>query len=291
MVDIRRGRATLAEEVALVKLWSVALRALGALGMTALVGIAMTSPAAGGPNDPARIDRAKIVDLTYTFDAQTIYWPTEPPLTHQFEHYGMTPGGYFYSSAKFAAPEHGGTHMDAPIHFNQSGLTVDQVPLTAMIGPAAVIDFSARAAQDADATLSLDDVTKWETAHGRIPAGAIVVARSGWGRWWLDKKRYLGTDQPGDVSHLRFPGFSAEAVKFLLDHRDVAAIAVDTPSMDPGVSQDFPVHRLWLGANKPGFENVANAGKLPEAGATLFCIPMKMGRGTGAPTRIFALLP
>ena len=238
-----------------------------------------------------RIDTSKIVDLTYTFDATTIYWPTEPPLVHQFEHFGMTSEGYFYSSAKFAAPEHGGTHMDAPIHFNRSGMTVDQVPLTDMVGPAAVIDFSARAAHDPNAMLNVDDIQKWEAAHGQIPNGAIVVARSGWGRFWPDKKRYLGTDKPGDVAHLQFPGFSAEAVDFLLKERKVAAIAIDTASMDPGNSKDFPVHRLWLGANKPGFENIANADKLPEAGATIFCIPMKMGKGTGAPTRVFALLP
>jgi kynurenine formamidase len=239
----------------------------------------------------AVLDTSKIVDLTYTFDAKTIYWPTEHPFVHQFEHFAMTPEGYFYSSAKFAAPEHGGTHMDAPIHFSKGGATVDQVGLASMIGPAAVIDFSARAAADPDAMLNVEDIKKWESAHGAVPDGVIVVARSGWGRYWPDKRRYLGTEKPGDVTHLRFPGFSPEAVKFLLDNRKVAAIAIDTPSMDPGISRDFPVHRLWLGANHPGFENVANADKLPEAGATIFCIPMKIGRGTGAPTRIFAMLP
>ena len=181
--------------------------------------------------------------------------------------------------------------MDAPVHFNRDGLTVDQVPLAAMIGPAAVVDFSARAAGDPDAMLTVDDLNRWETAHGRIPDGAIVVARSGWSRFWPDKKRYLGTDRPGDVAHLRFPGFSAEAVDFLLGHRKVIAIAIDTASIDPGNSKEFPVHRHWLGANKPAFENLAHADRLPPTGATLFCIPMKIGKGTGAPTRIFALLP
>jgi kynurenine formamidase len=237
------------------------------------------------------IDPAKIIDLTYTFDAKTIYWPTEHPFVHQFEHFGMTPEGYFYSSAKFAAPEHGGTHMDAPIHFNKDGATVDQVPIASMVGPAAVIDFSARAANNPDTMLSVDDLKKWEATHGNIPDGAIVIARSGWGRYWTNKKQYLGTAKAGDVAHLHFPGFSPEAIKFLLNQRKVAAIAIDTASMDSGISKEFLVHRLWLGANKPGFENVANADKLPEAGATVFCIPMKIGKGTGAPTRIFALLP
>jgi kynurenine formamidase len=237
------------------------------------------------------IDPAKIIDLTYTFDTATICWPTEHPFVHQFEYYGITPGGYFYSSAKFAAPEHSGTHMDAPIHFSKGAITADQVPLSSMVGLAAVIDFSERAGHDPDAILRIDDIKKWESSHGNLPDGAIVVARSGWGRYWPDKKRYLGTDKSGDVSHLRFPGFSIDAVRYLLDSHKVAAIAIDTPSMDPGNSKDFPVHRLWLGANKAGFENVANADELPEAGATLFCIPMKIGQGTGAPARIFALLP
>jgi kynurenine formamidase len=181
--------------------------------------------------------------------------------------------------------------MDAPLHFNKDGITADQVPLSAMVGPAAVIDFSARAANDPDATLSAGDIRKWESAHGNIPDHAIVVARSGWGRYWPDKQRYLGTSKFGDVAHLRFPGFSADAVKYLLDRRNAAAIAIDTASMDPGNSKEFPVHRLWLGANKPGFENLANADRLPPSGAMIFCIPMKIGKGTGAPTRIFALLP
>jgi kynurenine formamidase len=237
------------------------------------------------------VDSSKLVDLTYTFDANTIYWPTEGGFVHEFERYGMTPLHYFYSSAKYAAAEHGGTHMDAPIHFNEHGMTADQVPLADCIGPAAVIDFSARAENNPDATLSVDDIAAYEKEYGEIPHGAIVVARSGWGRYWPDKKRYLGTDKPGDVAGLRFPGYSPEAVAFLLKHRDVAAIAIDTASMDPGVSKDFPVHRMWLGADKPGFENVANADKLPPKGATIYCLPMKIGKGTGGPTRIFAVLP
>ncbi len=266
-----------------------------AIGILAIVGVVKSAFAADSSStSPASIsiDPAKIVDLTYPFDATTIYWPTEHPFTHEFEHAGIEePGGYFYSAAKYAAPEHGGTHMDAPVHFNRAGMTVDQVPLTAMIGPAVVIDYSARAANDRDTMLTVDDINRWEAAHGQIPDGAIVVARSGWGRFWPDKKRYLGTDLPGDVPHLRFPGYSAAAVDFLLQHRNVIAIVTDTASIDPGNSKDFPVHRHWLGANKPAFENLAHADKLPPTGAMLFCIPMKIGKGTGAPTRIFAVVP
>lgn len=237
------------------------------------------------------IDTAKIIDLTYTFDSTTICWPGEGHFEHTFEAHGATPQNHFYSAASYAAPEHLGTHADAPIHYSRDGLALDQVPLASCVGPAAVVDFSDRAAKDRNATLSVEDLERYETAYGRIPDGAIVVARSGWGRYWPDAKTYMGTDKPGDVAGLRFPGFSAEAVNWMLQNRNVAAIAIDTASMDPGISTDYPVHRAWLGADKPGFENPANADKLPPKGATIFCIPMKIGKGTGGPTRCFAVLP
>jgi kynurenine formamidase len=237
------------------------------------------------------INPAKIIDLTYTFDSSTISWPGEGHFEHRFETPDQKAGSYFYSAASYAAPEHLGTHGDAPIHYNPSGLTLDAVPLASCVGPAAVIDFSDRAAKDRNATLSIPDLERYETAFGRISDGAIVVAHSGWGKYWPDPKTYMGTDKPGDVAGLRFPGFSAEAVGWMLENRNVAAIAIDTASMDPGVSKDYPVHRAWLGADKPGFENLANVGKLPPKGATIFCIPMKIGKGTGGPARCFAVLP
>ncbi|MGC2276051.1 MAG: cyclase family protein [Candidatus Binatus sp.] len=258
----------------------------------ALLTLAVASAVfAADANTPVKIDTAKIIDLTYTFDASTIYWPDEKGFVHRLDKNGDTPEHYFYAAGDYAAPEHGGTHTDAPHHFNRNGITLDKVPLADCIGPAAVIDFSARAAKDRDAMLTVEDIKAYEAAYGPIPDGAIVVARSGWGKFYPDKKRYMGTDKPGDVAGLRFPGYSAAAVDFLLKNRKVVAIAIDTASMDPGNSKDFPVHRLWLGANKPGFENVANADKLPAKGATIFCIPMKIGDGTGGPTRIFAVLP
>jgi kynurenine formamidase len=262
------------------------LLALGALGTMLLM-----SAFVFDPKSAAAFDTSKLLDLTYSFDSTTIYWPTEKPLAHEFEKFGMTEEGYFYASGKYAAPEHGGTHLDAPIHFNQHGIYADQVPLANCIGPAAVIDFSARADGNPDAMLSVDDIKAYEAKYGRIPDGAIVVARSGWGKFWPDKKRYLGTDKPGDVADLHFPGYSPEAAQWLRDNRHLAAIAIDTASMDAGISKDFKVHQIWLGGNKPGFENIANADKLPPTGATIFCIPMKLGKGTGGPTRAFALMP
>jgi kynurenine formamidase len=281
IIDPTIGTGTAMTSITRIAALTIAMLAVGAARYAV----------AADPGAPVKTMVLKFVDLTYTFDDKTIYWPTEKGFVHRFEKYGKTPEHYFYASANYAAPEHGGTHIDAPIHFNANGHTLDQVPLGNCIGPAAVIDFSARAAKDRDATLSVDDIQAYEKSYGRIPDRAIVVARSGWGKYYPDKKRYMGTDKPGDVAGLHFPGYSPEAVDFLLKNRSVVAIAIDTASIDPGNSKDFPVHRAWLGANSPGFENLANAEKLPARGATIFCIPMKIGKGTGGPARIFALMP
>jgi kynurenine formamidase len=237
------------------------------------------------------IDPEKLVDLTHTFDDSTIYWPTEKGFELEQGPHGKTEAGYFYAANRFRGPEHGGTHMDAPIHFSENGATADQVPLSQLVGPVVVVDVSAAAAKDADYRLAVSDLEAWESKHGRIPGGAIVLMRSGWGERWPDRKTVLGTDRPGDVANLHFPGFSREAAEWLVRERDIAAIGVDTPSIDHGPSQDFIVHQVVNGAGKPGFENVARLDRVPESGASVIALPMKIGGGSGAPTRIVAILP
>jgi kynurenine formamidase len=124
-----------------------------------------------------------------------------------------------------------------------------------------------------------------------MPRGAIVILNSGWGARWPDKKRYLGTDKPLDVPNLHFPGYSKEAAEFLVTQRNVAALAIDTPSIDYGQSKDFIAHQVLNGANKPAFENVANVDRLPPIGATFIALPLKIENGSGGPTRIIAVLP
>lgn len=237
------------------------------------------------------IDLNKVVDLSYTFGPETIYWPTAEPFTRQPVSYGRTPQGYWYAANNICLAEHGGTHMDAPIHFAEGKPTADLVPLASCIGPAAVIDVRQQAAVDRDYRLSVADLTAWEGRNGRIPSGAVVIMWSGWGAYWPDKARYLGTAMRGDISNLHFPGFSKEAAEFLVHERDIAAIAVDTASIDYGQSTDFIVHQIVNGANKPGFENLANLDRLPASGATLIALPMKIEGGSGGPARIIALLP
>lgn len=245
--------------------------------------------AAGAPLDLAS---AKVVDLTHAFDAQTLYWPTSPS---GFElkqlAFGPTPGGWFYSANSISAPEHGGTHLDAPIHFAEHGLAADALPVRQLVGPAVVIDIAAQAAANADYRLTVADVEAWEKRNGKVAAGAIVMLRSGWSQRWPNRKSTFGDDTPGSAANLHFPSYGAEAASLLVARRHVAVLGVDTPSIDYGQAKDFPVHRLAAAENVPGLENVANLEQLPETGAWIVALPMKIAGGSGGPARIIALLP
>lgn len=251
-------------------------------------------PAWAGDAEPgaAAAGKHRVVDLSHPYDEQTIYWPTSPS---SFElttlAHGETPGGYFYSANSFCTPEHGGTHMDAPIHFGEGRHAIDEIPVERLLAPAVVIDASEAAAKDPDYVLTPEDIHRWEQLHGRIPGRAIVVLRTGWERRWGDRKAYLGDDTPGDASNLHFPSFGAEAAEFLVRERQIAGIGVDTASIDNGVSKDFRVHRITADANVYGLENLMNLDRLPATGATLVALPMKIADGSGAPVRVIALLP
>jgi kynurenine formamidase len=241
---------------------------------------------------PIDLRGVRVVDLTYPFDENTLYWPTSPT-TFKLDRlsYGKTEGGYFYSSNAFCTPEHGGTHLDAPIHFAEGKRTADQIPPEQLIGPAVVVDVSAQAAADPDYRLTLKDVQAWEAKHGAVPQGALFLLRTGWGKRWPDRKRYLGDDKPGDASNLHFPSYGAEAARYLVEQRKVGAIGVDTASIDHGPSKDFIVHQIANGANVPGLENIAHLEELPPTGAWVIALPMKIAGGSGGPVRIVALVP
>jgi kynurenine formamidase len=241
---------------------------------------------AGAAERPARL-----VDLTYPFDEQTIYWPTAAPFRLETVFKGKTEGGFYYEANKFSAAEHGGTHLDAPSHFAAGRSSVDQIPLERLMGPAAVVDISARVKDDADAVLLPADLLAWEARHGRLAPGVILLVRTGWGRLWPDRKRYLGTERPGDVKGLRFPGISPQAAEWLVKNRSVAAVGIDTASVDAGRSADFRTHGVLAQANIPGLENVANLDQLPPTGASVSALPMKIRGASGAPCRIIAQLP
>lgn len=235
----------------------------------------------------------RIVDLTHDFAADTIFWPTEKPFSLEVEFAGETPGGWYYAANRFDTAEHGGTHLDAPIHFAAHGETADRIPVERFLGPAAVVDVRPAATADADLLVGVGDLLRWEARNGRIPDGALVLVRTGWSDRWGDRARYLGTDRTGAdaVKDLHFPGIAPEAARWLVDERRVAAVGIDTASIDRGQSTDFQTHRILLGAGIPAFENVANLGELPESGSFVIALPMKIRGGSGGPARIIALVP
>jgi len=252
--------------------------------LIALSGCATSRPAVG-------IEHSAIVDLTYAFDEHTLYWPNAPSSFElQQLAYGQTKAGYFYAANAFCTPEHGGTHMDAPIHFAKGKMTAAEVPLERLIGPAIVIDIADKAAKNHDYRLTADDVLAWEARNESIAPGTIVLLRTGWGKYYPNRKAYFGDDTPGAVNNLHFPSYGQEAASLLIGQRHVAAIGVDTPSIDYGPSREFLVHRIAGEAQVPGFENLANLERLPERGAWVIALPMKIKQGTGGPLRIVALL-
>lgn len=224
------------------------------------------------------------VDLTHPFDHTTIYWPTNLSFHLDIVHKGLTEKGYWYETNDYRASEHGGTHMDAPVHFAKGKWSVDQIPLSRLIGAGIKVDVSAKAHRDY--LISEQDFLDWEQQNGHMPKGAIVLVRTGWERFWPDKELYLGSDKPGDTQNLHFPGFSKEAALFLTKDRDIHAVGLDTASLDYGQSQDFSAHRIFGEANTPGFENLHNLDRLPATGFRVFALPMKIGKGSGAPLRI-----
>lgn len=234
----------------------------------------------------------KLVDLSHPYDANTIYWPTEPTgFQLKQEHKGLTKGGFFYYSNAFCSPEHGGTHIDAPMHFAEGRWTNSDIPLDRLIRPAVVIDIVEKASKNSDYALTPADITAWEDGNGRIPDGAIVLLRTGWSARWPDRKAYLGDDTPGIATNLHFPSFGAEAATLLVSERHVSLIGVDTASVDIGPSREFMVHRILGAANVPGLENLTNLDQLPATGALLMAMPMKIAQGSGAPTRVIAFAP
>ncbi len=240
---------------------------------------------------PIDLTNARLVDLTHSFNEDTLYWPNAPgTFALKRDAHGMTPGGYFYSSNSFCSPEHGGTHLDAPIHFSARGRSVDRIPLHQLIAPAAIIDVIEKTIRNHDYRLTADDVREWESRNGLIEPGTIVLLRTGWARLYPNRKVYFGDDTPGATDSLHFPSYGESAARLLVDERQVAALGVDTASIDYGQSKDFIVHQIANGLNVPGLENLGNMEGLPER-LWIIALPMKIEKGSGGPVRVVAVVP
>lgn len=233
------------------------------------------------------------VDLSHGFGEDTIYWVTAEPFKRTTVAEGVTDKGYFYSAYNFSGAEHGGTHLDAPIHFAEGKRTADQIELNQLVGPGVKIDVSAKASADRDYLITADDIRAWEEANGKIPEWSIILLQTGFASRWPDKMSYLGTDRrgPDAVKDLHFPGLHPDAAKWLIENRKFKAIGIDTASIDYGQSTDFQTHVALMTNNIPAFENVADMGRLPAKGFHVVAFPMKIKGGSGGPLRIAALLP
>ncbi len=233
------------------------------------------------------------IDLGHSYDRSTLYWPNNVKgFEHVTEAEGKTAAGYYYSSYSICTPEHGGTHLDAPIHFAENKLTVDQLPLSSLTGNAVVIDVSRPALGNRDYQVKIEDIEDWEKDNNTIPDNTIILFRTGYEDFYPNREKYFGTLKTGPeaIPELHFPGILPETTDWLVKKRNIKALGLDTPSMDYGQSKEFKTHQILLGNNKPGFENLAHLDKLPPKGIYIVALPMKIANGSGAPLRIIATL-
>jgi kynurenine formamidase len=248
---------------------------------------------APAPTQSASFPGGELVDLSHAYDETTIFWPTSDRFRLEKTADGITPGGYYYASNNFFTAEHGGTHVDAPLHFAQGAQAVDQIPIERFFGAAVVVDVVAQSERDPDYQISAADLMAAERDQGEIPADAIVLLRTGFSRRWPDAARYLGTiaRSADAVRDLHFPGLHPDAAKWLIANRSIRAIGIDTASIDYGQSTLYETHRTLFERNIPAFENLAALERMPLRGASIVALPMKIGGGSGAPLRAVAILP
>lgn len=266
-------------------------RLLSRVPLVSVVAMAMLVAPVRGQDDirgPSGIP----IDLTHSFDESTVFWPTARAFDLEVESRGVNEAGWWYAANAFSAAEHGGTHLDAPIHFARGRRDVAEIPLEDLMGAAVVVDVREASEADPDHLVSRADLSRWEARHGAVPDRAIVLIRTGWGSRWPDPEAYLGTALRGPeaIARLHFPGLDPEAARWLVEERDVRAVGIDTASIDRGQSSDFLAHRVLADAEVPIFENVARLDRLPPIGAWVIALPMKIAGGTGAPLRLVAFV-
>jgi kynurenine formamidase len=258
-----------------------------------LVAVAAASCSRPPQPAPTVFPGGEVVDLSHAYDQSTIFWPTSDTFRLERVAEGMTPAGYYYAANNVFTAEHGGTHIDSPIHFAQGRQTVDRIPLERLLGPAVIVDVTASADADADYQVTTADLERAEARDGPIPAEAIVLLRTGFSRRWPDAARYLGTAERGAdaVAKLHFPGLHPDAARWLVENRPIRAIGIDTASIDYGQSTQYESHRTLFARDIPAFENLTALERLPARGAFVVALPMKIGGGSGAPLRAIAILP
>ena len=259
-------------------------RALSRRGF--LTGVAATTFAAPVSQAVAQTSRSftSVIDLTHTLSPEFPTFFGVPGIAIEKKYRLKRDGANVFW---WHVLEHAGTHVDAPIHYSDSGASADMIPAEQLVVPLVVVDVSAKAARHNDYALTTRDLADWEARHGPLPDGCCVAMNSGWAARLSSAAKFTGKDAAGAM---HFPGIAPDTAEWLLKERRVAGLAVDTLSLDPGVSKDFRTHSTWLPAGRWGIENIANLDRVPPAGATLVVGLPKVKGATGGPGRIFALV-
>ncbi len=247
-----------------------------------LSGVIYSASRSQVPPDPA-LD--VMIDLSHSFDAAPIHWPTLQGFKLHEIVKGWQESGYYYESNSIELGEHTGTHMDAPIHFAEGKWSVHEIPLENLMGAGVVVDVSDQVAENRDYQIGVADLESWEAEHGRLPDRAMVLFRTGFGEYWPDPVKYMGTDLlgPEALPQLHFPGVGVDAARWLRDERSVEAVGIDTASLDYGQSDTCESHQEFFQGNIIGFENLANLDKLLPNGCTIIALPTKIKGGSGGP--------
>ncbi|KAK6176201.1 hypothetical protein SNE40_014529 [Patella caerulea] len=233
-------------------------------------------------------ENTRVVDLTFAMNASSVYWPGSPDFIFTILNRKQI-GNHWFESNYFATAEHGGTHLDAPAHFSKGKWRTHEIPVERLVGPGVIIDVRSKATANHDYRVHISDIEVWEFKYGNIPQGAIVLMNSGWTKRYPDKSQVFNSENTTDPETFHFPAFHEDAVEWLIQHRNISIVGVDTPSVDYGQTKTFPVHQLVGANNILGLENVACLDKVPEHGAVIFAGVAKLYDGSGGPARVIAI--
>jgi kynurenine formamidase len=244
-----------------------------------------------------RSSAIKVIDLTARLESATplIQLPepfanTVPFSLREVSRYDDRGPAWYWND--IITGEHTGTHFDAPVHWitGRDREDVSQVPVTSLIAPAAVLDFSKQAAADPDFLLEPDHIKQWESQHGPLPAGGWLLYRTGWDARSHSQEEFLNANETGPHT----PGISVECARWLADESPVIGLGTETVGTDAGAAHSFdppfPCHSSLLGAGKYGLTQLQNLARLPATGAVVIAGPLPIAGGSGSPCRALALV-
>jgi kynurenine formamidase len=236
------------------------------------------------------LDETRLVDLTHPLEAAAVAWPGEPAFRYEYSSFGRDPDGLWNTAGSFSCGDRVGTYVSAPLRLAEARRALDDVPIQSYVGPIRLLDVAAKCRENRDYAAGPDDLRVHEQEHGRVPAGAVVIVRTGWDRFWANPRRYLGTGEGPAETELHFPGLSRELARELIDRR-VDLVAIDTAAIDPGASPGAPAQRALAEANVPTAANLTGLAGLPPIGASAIALPVRIAGATGGPVRFVALVP